>query len=327
MFCSTIIPTIGRPTLSRAVESVLNQRFTADDYEIIVVNDSGKPLPWEDWQGSSQVRLIHTNRRNRSVARNAGAAIARAKYLHFLDDDDWMLPNALDSLWEIANVNKAAWIYGGFQSVNNAGKKLFELHPAETGNCLVQMLSFEWIPLQASLIESKAFFSAGGFASLESLLGGFEDIDLSRQISRHGDMARTTEIVAVIRVGIESSTTNYNYLNLQNRRSREKLFDAPAVFMRLRDSAKATAQNSDYWCGRITYSYLGSARWNLRHWRLTKAASRGVFAVASLGAAGRYLLSRGFWRALGKPHFHRFQIALEEAEVTDLYDGIEWKWD
>ena len=39
MFCSTIIPTVNRPTLSRAVYSVLQQDFPEDQYEIIVVND------------------------------------------------------------------------------------------------------------------------------------------------------------------------------------------------------------------------------------------------------------------------------------------------
>jgi glycosyltransferase involved in cell wall biosynthesis len=83
-FCSTIIPTINRSTLSRAVYSVLDQAFTGADFEVIVVNDSGQPLPDMDWQHSERVRVITTQRRERSVARNTGAAIARGKYLHFL---------------------------------------------------------------------------------------------------------------------------------------------------------------------------------------------------------------------------------------------------
>ena len=81
MFCSVIIPTIGRAAVTRAVQSIIDQTFTADDYEIIVVNDSGKPLPAADWQQLEQIQVITTNRRERCVARNAGAAIARGKYL------------------------------------------------------------------------------------------------------------------------------------------------------------------------------------------------------------------------------------------------------
>ena len=102
MFCSVIIPTIGRQTVTRAIYSVLEQEFTADNFEVIVVNDSGQILPDAPWQHFEQVRLINTNRRERSVARNAGAAIAKGKYLCFLDDDDWLLPRALEQFWALA---------------------------------------------------------------------------------------------------------------------------------------------------------------------------------------------------------------------------------
>ncbi len=77
MFCSTIVPTIGRPSVARAVQSVLDQPLPTGDFEIIVVNDSGQPLPAGSWQASPRVRLIHTNRRCQSVASNTGAALAR----------------------------------------------------------------------------------------------------------------------------------------------------------------------------------------------------------------------------------------------------------
>src|SRR5688500_14656882 len=102
MFASTIIPTIGRSKLSRAVTSVLNQSFTDDDFEIIVVNDSGHPLPQASWQQSARVRVLNTQRRERSVARNTGAAVAHGKYLHFLDDDDWLCSDAVQKWWELA---------------------------------------------------------------------------------------------------------------------------------------------------------------------------------------------------------------------------------
>jgi len=79
MLISTIIPTIGRSTLSAAIQSVLNQGLSPDEFEIFVVNDSGKPLPYEDWQRLENIKVIHTNRRNRSVARNVGAAASRGK--------------------------------------------------------------------------------------------------------------------------------------------------------------------------------------------------------------------------------------------------------
>ena len=85
VFVSTIIPTIGRETLSSAVQSVIDQQPSSAEFEIIVVNDSGQPLPKMIWIDTPNLQIIDTNHRERSVARNTGAAIARGKYLHFLD--------------------------------------------------------------------------------------------------------------------------------------------------------------------------------------------------------------------------------------------------
>ena len=35
VFCSIIIPTVGRPSLANSVRSALEQNFASDDYEII----------------------------------------------------------------------------------------------------------------------------------------------------------------------------------------------------------------------------------------------------------------------------------------------------
>src|SRR5688500_6331503 len=120
MFCSVVIPSIGRETLSRAVHSVLEQTFTTDNFEVIVVNDSGRLLLEAEWQDSERVRVINTNRRERSVARNTGAAVAKGKYLCFLDDDDWLLPNALEHFEIMARqASDTVWVYGGIKVVRS----------------------------------------------------------------------------------------------------------------------------------------------------------------------------------------------------------------
>ena len=44
MFCSIIIPTIGRSSLERSVKCVLEQDLKTERFEVIVVNDSGKRI-------------------------------------------------------------------------------------------------------------------------------------------------------------------------------------------------------------------------------------------------------------------------------------------
>jgi len=294
MFCSTVIPTVGRPTLARAVESVLHQTIQADDFEIIVVNDSGQPLPSEGWQQAERVRVIDTNRRERSVARNSGAAIARGRYLHFLDDDDWLFPDALHNLWTLAGASDAAWLYGSSQLVDRDERPIIQLQHGLEGNCFVQVMAGEWIPLQSSLIEAGAFFRLGGF---NPLIAGPEDIDLLRRIALQGDIAETQQLVAYIVMGETGSTTDYDRHPQISRWARESILDSPGVFTRMRTSA-----NSSYWWGRISRAYLTSVIWNLRHKRVLSAASRMVYALAGLALAGSHLLSSSFWRAVAKPY-------------------------
>ena len=290
MFCSTIIPTVGRPSLTRAVESVLNQTFTADDFEIIVVNDSGQPLPEAEWQQLPRVQIITTQRRERSVARNTGAAIATGNYLHFLDDDDWLVPEVLQHLWTLAQTSEAVWLYGASQLVDRQERPLLQLYHGLSGNCFAPVMAGEWIPLQASLIDSKTFFALGGF---NPLLSGPEDIDLLRRIALQGDLAETDHIVAYIIRGEEGSTTNYEQHPQQSRWAREIILDQPGTFARLAQSA-----NSSDLSGRTVRIYLTSMVWNLQHHRWFNALSRGGAGLRAFVRAGPYLYSADFWQAI-----------------------------
>lgn len=287
MFCSTVVPTIGRPSLSRAVYSVLDQKFAADDFEVIVVNDSGQPLPHMDWQRSDRVRVIDTNRRERSVARNAGAATARGRYLHFLDDDDVLLPGALKSFWALAQVSDAAWLYGGYESVDNDGNLVEQFHPDVGGNIFALLVAGEAIPFQASLLKAGLFFDAGAF---DPQVIGVEDRDLGRRIALCGTVAGMSTLVARIRVGEQGSTTDWSTLAERDRWGREKALSDRGAFARLQASA-----NSSYLRGRVSRACLASMVWNLQHRRLFTAASR---AVSGMKLAARHMLSASFWRGL-----------------------------
>jgi glycosyltransferase involved in cell wall biosynthesis len=294
MFSSTIIPTVRRDSLARAVNSVLSQSFDKGDFEVIVVNDSGGPLGWQDWQSSNRVQMIQTNRRERSVARNAGAAIAQGQYLHFLDDDDWLLPDALCHLWQLSQNKPAAWLYGSSQLVERNGSKLIQLQHEIQGNCFLQAMAGEWIPLQSSLIEAKLFHRLGGFSAL---ITGPEDIDLFRRICLYGNVAGTSGLVASIERGEAGSTTNYNQHSEMSRLAREHILDDPLAFHRMKETA-----TSGYWLGRMSRIYFTSAIWNLQHKRLAIAASRLASGLAVIVLSHFRIFSGGFWNALLKPY-------------------------
>jgi glycosyltransferase involved in cell wall biosynthesis len=302
IFVTTIIPTIGRETLSRAVQSVVNQKFHQANFEVIVVNDSGRALADMSWEDIPNLQIINTNRRERSVARNTGAAIARGKYLHFLDDDDWILPDAFDHFWKLIEQTKAGMYYGGYRFVDSNGNTREEGYPDESGNCFIRFMSGEWQPLQASLFDAKIFHSLGGFVSLDKLRGGDEDVDLTRRISLEHDIAGTRELVAAIRIDRSQSTTNYSNLQEQSRQSRELILNIPGAFSRLRDSARGRRGGLGYWHGRMVWIYLGSVLWNIREGKMATTLSRLADLGAAFTVSFRFWLSPKFWRGATKGH-------------------------
>ncbi len=297
IFSSTIIPTINRPTLSRAVHSILDQDFDSEDFEVIVVNDSGSPLPEMEWMHSERVRVIHTNRHERSVARNTGATVARGRYLHFLDDDDLLLPGALRVFWTLDQRREnAVWLNGSYQSVDNEGNVIENIHPENNGNNFALLVSGEGIPLQASLLDSKYFFKAGCF---DPKITGVEDRDLGRRLVMLGNIRHTHTSVAQIRIGIVGSTTNWSIIAEGDRSSRENALNLKGSFGRLWDSAKTCSWHGQvkrsYWHGRVCRSYFASLAWNLKQGNLLLALSRGLAGLAFMNWR---MLAPDFWRGM-----------------------------
>ena len=279
-----------------AINSILSQELSQADFEIIVVNDSGKLLPESDWHSSPYIRLISTNKCERSFARNSGASIAKGKYLAFLDDDDWILPGALETFWQLANKHpNAAWLYGGIRIVNEQGRALAEINSGLNGNCFSQIMGGAWAPIQASLIKTRAFFEIGGF---NPLIFVTEDEDLCRRAAYYGAFANTPEVVACLFRG-QAWNTSTNYLRApeDTKYSRDLILSKPGVFSRLRASA-----DSNYWHGRTLRVYLSTISWNLQKKQFFVALSRLGYSIMLLALSVIRLFSPEYWAGLRAHH-------------------------
>ena len=114
---SVVIPTYGRAEyLLAAIDSVLAQ--TRPPGEIIVVDD-GSP----DDTGArvaplvqaGRVRYVRRENGGMAAARNTGAALATREFLLFLDDDDLLVPTALEAMVdELAARPDYGFVYGGW---------------------------------------------------------------------------------------------------------------------------------------------------------------------------------------------------------------------
>ncbi|GAA0351368.1 hypothetical protein GCM10010151_46270 [Actinoallomurus spadix] len=101
--------------LSRCVESVLGQ--TLDDYEVIFADDGsddGTEKRLDELAAEhDRVRVVHLPPSGGPGGpRNAGIDTARGDYVYFLDDDDWLGPEALERMHAMAVRNDSDIVIG-----------------------------------------------------------------------------------------------------------------------------------------------------------------------------------------------------------------------
>ena len=113
---SVIIPTHNRPQLTlRAIQSV--QQQTLRDLEIIVGDEGSTDGTWQSLRTiqaqDGRIRLSQQTSQGANPARNRGVSHAKAPRILFLDSDDELVPDALQSLLTAVTSDTVAGICGG----------------------------------------------------------------------------------------------------------------------------------------------------------------------------------------------------------------------
>ena len=281
MLCSTVIPTINRPTLERSVKSALEQDLSPGFHEILVFNNSDEPLPETDWLNSPRVKVINSHS-NVNDASNKGARIASGKYINFLHDDDFLHPGALKTLVDLAEASDVYWACGGYDLVDDEGNFISAVKPQIEGNIFALLIGGEVLHLAASIVNREAFLQVGGF---DLQIPGLSDIDLESQLALLSDFKSIDEIVATVRVaGGKGTTHDWTSRTKQDYRSmREKGLNSSGALTRMMDSV----QGDVLLRGRACRAYLFSAALNIIDRNFIVAAHR---LVALLRLASYYFV-------------------------------------
>ena len=90
--------------LRRCVDSILNQSYT--DFELLLIDDGspdGCPQICDEYaQQDTRVRVFHKPNGGLSDARNYGLDRMKGEYVSFIDSDDYVGPDYLTVLVELA---------------------------------------------------------------------------------------------------------------------------------------------------------------------------------------------------------------------------------
>jgi FkbM family methyltransferase len=175
---SVIIPTHNRPKcVKRAVESVLNQTYK--NVEIIIIDDIGNARDIVTEISGS----IKGNIRYRQIpqtpyiaeSRNAGIKDATGDYIAFLDDDDYWLPEKLQTQVEIFQRNPNIGLVCGNVYTVDSEKETPQLlyFPQFTqimkGKLFFQMLTDCFCPTSTILMKRPVLEVVGGYTVSDGL--------------------------------------------------------------------------------------------------------------------------------------------------------------
>ena len=189
---SVIIPTRNRPDqLSRAIESVLDQSHK--DLEIIVIDDGSTP-PARIEQCDLRIRLIRNNvSRGAARARNTGIEVAEGRYICFLDDDDYYIPDKLSKQLEYLRRHpNVDMVFSNVMCDKGNGVQRPWLHDTYEYD-FIKNLRRNRIHTDATLLR-RHIVDRVNFAEV---LSNFQDTEFFTRVSLHFTVGYLPEIVAV----------------------------------------------------------------------------------------------------------------------------------
>lgn len=105
---SVVIPAYNSEKyISRTLTSLLRQNAEAASYEIIVVDDGSvdntMAICEEFAKNNENIHVVHQENRGVSAARNHGIALARGRWITFVDSDDYVLPHYIHQVISVSS--------------------------------------------------------------------------------------------------------------------------------------------------------------------------------------------------------------------------------
>lgn len=162
---SVVIPTVGRPRLlARAIRSCLVGKFSFRTEVIIVPN--GPDASWMElavqYAGDSRVRFFPIEQCDQNVARNTGLDMACGELVRFLDDDDYLIPEAACAQYELMQDEGLDLTGGGAEIRDKDGVLIDVLSQPDEVFSVAAVLSrnrlqlpFTWVYRRTALINAR----------------------------------------------------------------------------------------------------------------------------------------------------------------------------
>lgn len=116
--------------LEKTLQSVKSQTYT--DFEVIMVDDGSTDSSGavcDNWaENDSRFKVVHTENRGVSAARNTALSLVNGDYIFFMDSDELILPETFEELLNALVENDADFATGSIYYTDNQGNTIDELN-------------------------------------------------------------------------------------------------------------------------------------------------------------------------------------------------------
>ena len=125
---SVIVPVYNaQDGIKRCVDSLLNQSFK--NFEIILLNDGSEDnslnILKEYELKYSFVRVIDKQNEGVAVTRNKGILLAEGEYTMFMDNDDFVDSDYIETFYQAIHEKNLDLVIGGYKRVNQNNQIIF----------------------------------------------------------------------------------------------------------------------------------------------------------------------------------------------------------
>lgn len=213
MIVSIIIPAFNAAaTISHTLDSVFSQSY--GDLEIIVIDDGSTDgtldilAPHKD-----KIKIVSITNKGVSSARNLGFANAKGDYIQYLDADDLLKPNKINTQLNALNDNNADVAYGDWEKFTEKHHQIIIQENIERkvdGDLEIGLFTDFWCPPAAILYSRRACESLRWNENLPIIQDARYFLDAAIQKFK---FVYTPGIMASYRVAQTSSLSQKNKIN------------------------------------------------------------------------------------------------------------------
>lgn len=279
--------------IREAVDSVRAQ--TRTDWELLVIDDGSSddtPAVVRPYLSDSRVRYFRSDTLGQPRAKNLGVALARGRFVAFLDADDAWEPTKLDKQLSLFDAPEVGVAFCARSLMDEEGRALPTRDPGAppTGFVLPQMFTQNFVCFSSCVVRREVFARVGGFGPQWDLA---IDYDFWLRVAAHYQFAHVNEQLVRYRTG---------HGNL-SKRLRDRVDTALSIMHRAETRYGAAesvppeviAEGYASTCRTLGYVtrasepreavrwYLRALKWPARRW----LALKGIAGVARAALKGR----------------------------------------